>query len=220
MNPVSYWRGFLLLIGPSTLIAQTGAVLYASLLAWNSSRLLANMATRYGDPTLAAEMQARAAKLQVSVNAKLWDPTRGVYLASTGIDKANIDVWGNAMAVAMGFTSAEQGRSIFGFFRAHEADIFHEGQVRYRGRDLGVGFSCRRCGCCVGKREGGGRGGSERPPMPLLTRGTSKPVSAHLTTARRCEPALSPAAWRYVPMVGCDRSARSQSGSSGSKLVS
>jgi hypothetical protein len=82
---------------------KSGSVLYSSVLAWNASLLFADMATQHNDTTLAAALRARAQKIQQSTNKQLWDEPQGVYLASTGIDSRNVDVWANAMAAAIGF---------------------------------------------------------------------------------------------------------------------
>ena len=102
-------------------------MLYSSILHWNASRLIADMATRQGDASTAARMTAQAAKIQESATAQLWNATLGVFMASTGMESENIDVWGNAMAGAMGFATPEQSASIFDFFKTREADIFYEG---------------------------------------------------------------------------------------------
>jgi hypothetical protein len=109
---------------------KSGVVLYSSVLYWNASRLIAEMATKQGDLELATTMHAQADQIQASANRLLWNHTLGVYMASTGAESENVDVWGNAMVGAMGFASAEQSAAIFRFFKARSADIFLEGQVR------------------------------------------------------------------------------------------
>ena len=72
---------------------------------------LALMATRAGDSATAAEMNGRATTIKASADRELWDETQGVFRASTGVGRDNIDVWGNALAGAAGFASAAQVRS-------------------------------------------------------------------------------------------------------------
>ena len=81
------------------------------MLHWNATRLLALMATRAGDSATAAEMHGRATTIKASADRELWDETQGVFRASTGVGRDNIDVWGNALAGAVGFASAAQVRS-------------------------------------------------------------------------------------------------------------
>ena len=69
------------------------------------------MATRAGDSATAAEMHGRATTIKASADRELWDETQGVFRASTGVGRDNIDVWGNALAGAVGFASAAQVRS-------------------------------------------------------------------------------------------------------------
>ena len=107
-----------------------GAVLYSSILAWNASRVLAAWADRYGDAASSRDLRERAARIVAGANAKLWNASTGLFRASTGIARDNIDVWANAFAAASGFADANQSLHIFRFFKAHEKDIFYEGQVR------------------------------------------------------------------------------------------
>jgi hypothetical protein len=109
---------------------KSGAVLYSSVLYWNASRLIAAMATTQGDHALATTMNAQAERIQAAATRLLWNTTAGVFMASTGVESENIDVWGNAAAGATGFASADQSASIFRFFKTRAADIFLEGQVR------------------------------------------------------------------------------------------
>ena len=48
----------------------------------------------------------------------------------TGLESQNVDIWGNAMAGAMGFASRAQDEAMFAYFEANEKAIFFEGQVR------------------------------------------------------------------------------------------
>lgn len=109
---------------------KSGSVLYSSVLAWNASRLLATAAQAHGDTALAAEMTAKARSMKSAADQQLWNATAGVFMASTGIDSSNIDIWGNAMAAATGFASQAQEGAIYRFFAEHEDAIFYEGQVR------------------------------------------------------------------------------------------
>lgn len=109
---------------------KSGDVLYESLLQWNASGLLASMAIAHGDMELEERMAALAARIKVAANAKLWDEAAGLFRASTGYEHDSIDVWGNAMAGAIGFASAEQSLSIHSYFVKNEADLFYDGQVR------------------------------------------------------------------------------------------
>ena len=109
---------------------KSGAVLYSSILYWNASLLMAEMASDAGDVDLAAEMKAEAAKVQSAVTAKMWNEQLGVFMASTGDERLNVDVWGNAMAGAMGFATPDQDAKMYAYFVKEEGNIFYEGQVR------------------------------------------------------------------------------------------
>lgn len=109
---------------------KSGDVLYANLLYWNATRLLAQQAAALGDGAVARQMTAEAARVRRLTNVRLWNASAGVFMASTGMECGNFDVWGNALAAASGFATAAQRAAIFEFFRAREAEIFYEGQVR------------------------------------------------------------------------------------------
>jgi len=51
-------------------------------------------------------------------------------IVRTGFESQNVDIWGNAMAGAMGFASHAQDEAMFAYFEANEKAIFFEGQVR------------------------------------------------------------------------------------------
>eukprot|EP00040_Diaphanoeca_grandis_P043093 m.266966 g.266966 ORF g.266966 m.266966 type:complete len:535 (-) comp70459_c0_seq1:2-1606(-) len=109
---------------------KSGDVLFSSVLYFNATKLIAQMAEKQGDMALAAQMNAEAKKIQAGATAILWNESLGVFMASTGIEKDRIDVWANALAAATGFTTVPQSAAIFQFFKTREKDIFFEGQVR------------------------------------------------------------------------------------------
>ncbi len=109
---------------------KSGAVLYSSLLYWNATRLMAEMANATGDRALAARMRATADGVRRAAQKAFWNDELGVFMASTGLESRNVDVWGNALAGAMGFPTPEQDARMFAWFSANEDKIFFEGQVR------------------------------------------------------------------------------------------
>ena len=106
---------------------KTGDVLFSSVLYWNATRLMAKMAQAQGDTDLATALEAEATKVRASATAKLWNAELGVFMASTVLESDKIDVWANALAGAIGFTTDLQSASIFDFFKTRESDIFYEG---------------------------------------------------------------------------------------------
>ena len=90
---------------------------------------MAAMATATGDHALATTMLAQADKVQKAATKILWNEQLGVFMASTGLERENVDIWGNAMAGAMGFTTPAQDAKMFAYFKANEDKIFYEGQV-------------------------------------------------------------------------------------------
>jgi hypothetical protein len=109
---------------------KSGSVLYSSLLYWNATRLMAEMANATGDFALAKRMRATADQVKQSAQKAFWNDELGVFMASTGLESENIDVWGNALAGAMGFPTRSQDARMFAWFSANADKIFFEGQVR------------------------------------------------------------------------------------------
>jgi len=109
---------------------KSGCVLYSSILYWNATKLMHKMATDTGDTALAASMLAEADKVQKAATKILWNDQLGVFMASTGLERNNVDIWANAMAGAMGFATAAQDAKMFKYFQDNEDKIFYEGQVR------------------------------------------------------------------------------------------
>ena len=108
---------------------KSGCVLYSSILYWNATKLMHKMATDTGDTALAASMLAEADKVQKAATKILWNDELGVFMASTGLERNNVDIWANAMAGAMGFATAAQDAKMFRYFQENEDKIFYEGQV-------------------------------------------------------------------------------------------
>eukprot|EP01046_Picozoa_sp_COSAG06_P005331 COSAG06_NODE_237_length_19433_cov_92.613961_19_plen_160_part_00 len=73
---------------------------YSSVLYWNATRLMAEMATATGDHKLATTMRGEAERVRSAATKILWNDELGVFMASTGLEKLNVDIWGNAMAGA------------------------------------------------------------------------------------------------------------------------
>ena len=122
-------------------IVKSGVVLYSSLLHWNATMLLGNMARSVVDDddgennemvALAKRMEKRAEQIRASTKSLLWNDTAGVFMASRGGKEEHvIDVWGNALAGALpGFLTASESKSIFVWFRERKTDLFYEGQIR------------------------------------------------------------------------------------------
>ena len=75
------------------------------------------MASATGDEQLAARMLQEAETVRAAATRLLWDEGQGVFLASTGLERLNVDLWGNAMAGAMGFATPQQDARMFAYFQ-------------------------------------------------------------------------------------------------------
>ena len=87
-------------------IAKTGEELFSSLLYWEACQLLAKMLEQCGDPKSAQDFISRATLIQKNLDI-LWDEKSGMYLAAS-INCRQIDIWGNAYAIYIGFPLAEK----------------------------------------------------------------------------------------------------------------
>jgi hypothetical protein len=109
---------------------KTGVVLFSNILYWNASLHLAEMAAERGDHPTSQRLTANAQALRELVSKRLWNEQLGVFMASTGFESANVDLWGNAAAAACGFATDKQSARIFAYFRERVEEIFYDGQVR------------------------------------------------------------------------------------------
>lgn len=111
-------------------VYKTGAELYTSLLYWEAARKLAAMATAAGNAEIANEMTSRAEAIEKHLPAALWDEQSGMYLAATQ-DCRQIDIWGSAYAVYIGFPNAKRNERITRYLIGHYDEIVYAGQVRH-----------------------------------------------------------------------------------------
>ena len=110
-------------------IFKTGAELFSSLLYWEASRKLAEMATVVGEKEIAQEMTARADLIEKNLST-LWDEKAGMYLAASQ-DCRQIDIWGSAYAVYIGFPDQKKSDRISRYLVENYSKIVYEGQVRH-----------------------------------------------------------------------------------------
>lgn len=108
-------------------IAKTGALLFSSLLYWKACGEMAHLC-RWCDEDAASYLQ-RADQITHTLNC-LWDEDIGAYRAATH-DCRQIDVWGSAFAVYIGFAQNERRQRLLHFLHDHYADYVYRGQVRH-----------------------------------------------------------------------------------------
>lgn len=110
-------------------VIKTGDELFCSLLYWETSRQLAEMAKAVGEDVMAEDFLARAALVEKNL-ASLWDEESGMYMAAS-LDCRQIDIWGNAYLVYIGFPDLPKRQRICRFLVEHYPQIVYAGQVRH-----------------------------------------------------------------------------------------
>ena len=85
-----------------------------------------------GDGDILSAMRERAAQLKAALAGPLlWNQSAGMFRPSSGNCAGLIDVWGSALAVRVGATTADQTAAIVRWFKHHWRGIFQDGQVRH-----------------------------------------------------------------------------------------
>ena len=106
------------------------------------------MASATGDEQLAARMLQEAETVRAAATRLLWDEGQGVFLASTGLERLNVDLWGNAMAGAMGFATPQQDARMFAYFQVRDRGRGPGGRRRHARGRVWAGHSMGRA-CCA-----------------------------------------------------------------------
>jgi len=109
-------------------VAKTGELMMESLLLWRACRKMEAMGERYAggaDPRWAR----MAETIERNLN-RLYDAQSGMYLAATQ-DCAQIDIWGNAYLLYIGFPAGVAEKTILQYLLAHVMDYTYLGQIRH-----------------------------------------------------------------------------------------
>ncbi|HNX62714.1 MAG TPA: hypothetical protein PKN45_08735 [Candidatus Limiplasma sp.] len=109
-------------------VAKTGELMMESLLLWRACRKMEAMGERYAggaDP----RWTRMAETIERNLN-RLYDAQSGMYLAATQ-DCAQIDIWGNAYLLYIGFPAGVAEKTILQYLLAHVMDYTYLGQIRH-----------------------------------------------------------------------------------------
>jgi len=107
-------------------IAKTGKLLFSSLLYWRACLQMAGLCDALGtESTYRDQAQAIVEALDC-----LWDEDGGAYRAATETCR-QLDIWGNAYAVAIGLVQGERRQRILHFLQDHRDAFLYRGQVRH-----------------------------------------------------------------------------------------
>lgn len=110
-------------------VGKTGALFFESLLYWDACRRIAGRQDRNARTDRAREYERRARRIEKGIGA-LWDDTTGAFLAATG-DCRQIDIWGNAWALWLGFPLGRRRARILRFLAENYDRYVWHGQVRH-----------------------------------------------------------------------------------------
>jgi hypothetical protein len=110
-------------------VAKTGDLFMESVLYWRATGMLAALEQRYGTAAKADALLARAAAIEKAIGS-LWDDKAGMFLAAS-VDCRQIDIWGNAYAVAAGFPLAAKRDRIVDYLVSNYNRYVWRGQVRH-----------------------------------------------------------------------------------------
>jgi hypothetical protein len=110
-------------------VGKTGELFMESLLYWTACQRMARWHQELGNRQRAGEYRHRAKLIERNVGV-LWDEPGGAFVAATK-DCRQIDIWGNAYAVYVGFPlKARRGR-VLKFLLANQERYVWHGQVRH-----------------------------------------------------------------------------------------
>ena len=109
-------------------VAKTGELMMESLLYWRACRMMARLECRFG-VSPRADLSADALLIENSLQA-LYDEGSGMFLAATG-DCRQIDIWGNAYLLYIGFPAGRAEETILSYLTEHLAEYTFKGQIRH-----------------------------------------------------------------------------------------
>ncbi len=112
-------------------IGKTGSLLMESLLFWRACRIAERLCRTYGKDSLhTAWYVQRAAAVERNIFS-LYDAQSKTFYAADG-DCKQLDVWGNAYLLYIGFPCPDEVRvGILDWFAAHYEDYCYMGQIRH-----------------------------------------------------------------------------------------
>ncbi len=110
-------------------IGKTGELFKESLLYWRACRMLATWFQKTGQADQAVEFTRRSERIEKAVDA-LWNDEAGMFFAASQ-DCRQIDIWGNAYAISIGFPLGTKEDRIVRFLIDHIDRYVSRGQVRH-----------------------------------------------------------------------------------------
>lgn len=111
-------------------IGKTGELLFCSILYWEASRMLADMAAMIDEGDIAEKYGFRSWMIENNL-VKLWDEEVGAFMAAGG-DCRQVDIWGNIYLISVDLPLDEDIRRKVGEFLVRNYEAYtHKGMVRH-----------------------------------------------------------------------------------------
>lgn len=110
-------------------VGKTGELFFESLLDWTACGRLADWHGHMGDSGKVESYRARRRAIERALDL-LWDEKAGAFLAATR-DCRQVDVWGNAYAIALGVPLGGRERRVLRFLVERRDEFLRAGQVRH-----------------------------------------------------------------------------------------
>lgn len=110
-------------------IGKTGELLMESLLYWRACKQIASLHQQVGEKRRAEGYLTRARLVEQNLG-RLWDEKAGAFLAAS-VDCRQVDVWGNAYALAIGFPLGKHKGAVQQTLIRRYEDYMWKGQVRH-----------------------------------------------------------------------------------------
>lgn len=113
-------------------VAKTGELMMESLLYWRVAMMMAMLEKQY-DIAPVTDFAADAALIEKNIFT-LYDAQSGMFFAATE-DCRQIDIWGNAYLLYIGFPAGKAEQTILDYLLAHVEEYTFKGQIRHLPKD-------------------------------------------------------------------------------------
>jgi hypothetical protein len=110
-------------------IQKTGELLFSTLLYWEACKRLGELFRQVDKLQIADDFKSRAEMIETNL-MKLWDSETGMFFAAS-VDCRQVDIWGNAYAIYIGYPLGEKKKQITNFLAKHFEIYTYKGQVRH-----------------------------------------------------------------------------------------
>jgi hypothetical protein len=110
-------------------VGKTGELFLESVLYWTACKRMSFWHKEIGQRAKAKDYRQRAVAIEKAIGV-LWDDATGMFLAAT-VDCRQVDIWGNAYALYVGFPLGPKRARVQQFLAANYDRFVWRGQVRH-----------------------------------------------------------------------------------------